>query len=227
MLATGSLKWRGASPCVGIIPYDAIAAEFGHHNIKTQVQEIFAPAPLFRRLLGSAYNALPPVIRQAHEVHGVLVLEGKADAANPDNVLGVLIAWLFRLPRSGSNMPVRVEMRSEDDGSETWTRIYPGVTMRSNLRNADSRTHQVTEVLGPLSIRLHWKPSEHGLQLETLGARLFGCPLPDFLRPRAHASETVGAGGQFHFDVPIALPLIGTIVHYKGSLKPVEMSGRR
>jgi hypothetical protein len=121
-------------------------------------------------------------------------------------------------------MPVRVEMRGEDDGSETWTRIYPGVTMRSNLRNADSATHQVDEVLGPLSMRLHWKPSEHGLQLQTISARLFGCPLPDFLRPRSHASETVGANGQFYFNVPIALPLIGTIVHYKGSLKPTEIS---
>jgi saccharopine dehydrogenase-like NADP-dependent oxidoreductase len=223
MLAAGTLQWRGAGPCTGFIPYDAIAAEFGHHNIKTQTQEVSALTPLFRRLLGDAYDALPPVIRQAHQVHGVLVLEGKANAARPDNILSALIAWLFRLPRSGSDMPVRVEMRSEDDGSETWTRIYPGVAMRSNLRNADSATQQLDEVLGPLSIRLHWKSSEHGLQLETLGARLFGCPLPDFLRPRSHASETVDADGRFHFDVPIALPLIGTIVHYKGSLKPVEL----
>jgi saccharopine dehydrogenase-like NADP-dependent oxidoreductase len=227
MLAAGTLQWRGAGPCAGLIPYDAIAAEFGHHNIRTQTGEISAPAPFFRRLLGDAYNALPPVIRQAHQVHGVLVLEGKADAASPDHVLGTWIAWLFRLPRSGSDMPVRVEMRSEDDGSETWTRIYPGVTMRSNLRNADSATHQVDEVLGPLTIRLQWTPSEHGLELETLSARVFGCPLPDFLRPRSHASETVGADRQFHFDVPIALPLIGTVVHYKGSLNPIKMSGRR
>jgi hypothetical protein len=224
MLAAGTLEWRGAGPCAGFIPYDAIAAEFGHHNIKTQTQEISVPAPLFRRLLGNAYDALPPVIRQAHEVRGVLVLEGKADAASPDHVLGTWIAWLFRLPRSGADMPVRVEMRSEDDGSETWTRIYPGVTMRSNLRNPDSKTHQITEVLGPLSIRLQWKPSGRGLELETLSARMFGCPLPDFLRPRSHASETVGANGQFYFNVAIALPLIGTIVHYKGSLEPSEMS---
>jgi saccharopine dehydrogenase-like NADP-dependent oxidoreductase len=224
MLAAGALEWRGAGPCAGLIPYDAIAAEFGHHNIKTQTQEISAPTPLFRRLLGDAYDALPPAIRQAHEVHGVLVLGGKADAASPDRVLGALIAWLFRLPRSASDMPVRVEMRSEDDGSETWTRIYPGVTMRSNLRDADSRTRQLTEILGPLSIRLQWKPSERALQLRTISARMFGCPLPDFLRPRSHASETIDADGQFHFDVPIALPLIGTIVHYKGSLKPIEIS---
>jgi saccharopine dehydrogenase-like NADP-dependent oxidoreductase len=223
MLATGSLEWRGAGPCAGVIPYHAIAAEFGHHKIRTRTQEIFAPAPLFRRLLGNAFDALPPVVRQAHEVQGVLVLEGKADAASPDHVLGSWVAWLFRLPRSGSNMHVRVEMRSEDDGSETWTRFYPGVTMRSNLRNADSKTHQVDEVLGPLSIRLQWNPSERGLQLRTISARMFGCPLPHFLCPRSHASETVGAKGQFYFNVPIALPLIGTIVHYKGSLKPAEI----
>jgi saccharopine dehydrogenase-like NADP-dependent oxidoreductase len=221
MLAGGTLQWRGAAPCTGVIPYDTIAAEFDHHNITTQTQEISAPPPLFRRLLGDAYDTLPPVIRQAHDVRGVLVLQGKADAASPDHVLGRLIAWSFRLPRSGSNMPVRVEMRSEDDGSETWTRTYPGVTTRSNLRNADSTTHQVDEFLGPLSIRLQWKPSERGLLLETLSARLLGCPLPDLLRPRSHASETVGEDGQFHFDVPIALPLIGTVVHYKGSLKPI------
>ena len=34
MLAAGTLEWRGAGPCAGLIPYDAIAAEFGHHNIK-------------------------------------------------------------------------------------------------------------------------------------------------------------------------------------------------
>jgi hypothetical protein len=225
MLADGTLEWRGAAPCAGIIPYNAIAAEFSHHNITTQIQESSAPPPLFRRLLGDdAYDALPRAIRQAHDVHGVLVLEGKADTTSPDRFLSTFIARLFRLPRSGSNMPVRVEMRSEDDGSETWTRIYPGVTMRSNLRNADSITHQLDEVLGPLSIRLQWKPDARGLQLRTISARMFGCPLPDFLRPRSHASETVGEDGQFHFDVPIALPLIGTIVHYKGSLKPIEMS---
>jgi hypothetical protein len=56
--------------------------------------------------------------------------------------------------------------------------------------------------------------SEHGLQLRTISARLFGCSLPDFLCPRSRASETVGADGQFHSMCRIALPLIGTLVHY-------------
>jgi saccharopine dehydrogenase-like NADP-dependent oxidoreductase len=227
LLADGSPEWHGAAPCAGFIPYDAIAAEFRHHSIATNVHETSAHAPLFRRLLGVVYDALPPAIRRAHEVRGVLVLEGTADASGSGRLLAKWIARLFRLPRPGSDLPVRVEMRSEDDGSETWTRSYPGVTMRSNLRNADPRTHQLDEVFGPVSIRLQWTATGHGLQLETVGAHLLGCPLPDFLRPRSRASETVGADGQFYFDVPIALPLIGTIVHYKGNLRPIDMSGRR
>jgi hypothetical protein len=46
MLANGTFGWRGATPCTGFIPYQAIAAEFGHHKITTQIAEISVPAPL-------------------------------------------------------------------------------------------------------------------------------------------------------------------------------------
>jgi hypothetical protein len=166
---------------------------------------------------------LPPAIRQAHEVHGVLVLEGKADATGPGHALGSLIAWLFRLPGSSSNMPVRVEMRGEDDGSETWTRIYPGATMRSNLRNADSSTHQHDEVFGPvdssaveadrtrLAIANDWR-SRFRLSAGGLSA------------PALERQRDDRGGRAIPFDVPITLSLIGTIVHYKGSLTLIEMS---
>lgn len=225
MLATGDLAWRGASPCVGILHYSAIAEEFAAYTIKTEFGETGMPPPVFRRLLGSAFDDLPPAIRQAHDVQGFLALEGEADATGPDNWTGSAIAFLFRLPRPGKSLPVRVEMRSEADGSETWTRIYPGVTMRSNLRNPDSATRQVDEVFGPVAVRLAWQSTTDGLELEILRARLFGIPLPRFLRPRSNARESIDAGGSFHFDVPIALPLIGTIVHYRGWLKVVGGNG--
>jgi len=34
--------------------------------------------------------------------------------------------------------------------------------------------------------------------------------------------KSVKKDGRFHFDVPIALPLIGDVVHYRGWLAPVE-----
>lgn len=226
MLATGDLAWRGASPCVGLLPYASIAAEFAAYAIATERGETAAPPSVFRRLLGKAFDHLPPAIRQAHDVQGFLALEGEADATGPDNWIGSAIAFLFRLPPAGKNLPVRVEMRSEDDGSETWTRIYPGVTMRSNLRDPDPATRQVDEVIGPVAVRLAWQVTADALELTTLHARLFGIPLPRALKPRSHARESVDANGTFRFDVPIALPLIGTIVHYRGWLK-VAGDGRR
>ena len=50
------------------------------------------------------------------------------------------------------------------------------------------------------------------------GWSAFGIPLPLGLAPRSKAKEW-DKGGVFHFDVPIALPLVGTIVHYRGSLR--------
>jgi hypothetical protein len=43
--------------------------------------------------------------------------------------------------------------------------------------------------------------------------------MPRFLMPRGTARE-YEAGGRFHFDVPIALPLIGPVIHYRGWLIP-------
>jgi hypothetical protein len=218
MLARGEITWRGAAPCVGVIPYDEISRLFVHHSIRAETHKQPIPPPLFRRLLGAAYNGLPIGIRKAHDVQGVLHLEGFADAIGPKNWLGKIVAWTFGLPTAGTRLPVRVEMRSEDDGSETWTRTYPGVTMRSNLRNPDPARQQVDEVFGPLSVRLQWQTNERGLSLRTLGARFLGLSLPGFMVPCSDATETTDSDGRFCFDVPITLPLTGRIVHYQGML---------
>jgi NAD(P)-dependent dehydrogenase (short-subunit alcohol dehydrogenase family) len=221
MLADNSLSWRGAAACAGIIPYDVIAAQFTHHGITAKQCGTATPPPLMKRLLGADYDILPAVIRNGHDVSGVLVLEGRADATSPDGIITAIFSRVFRFPRGGANMPLRVEMRGENDGSETWTRIYPDVTMRSNLRNADPSTQCLDEVFGPIAIRLKWRATDVSLTLSPIGARLFGIPLPSFLCPRSIARETVDNNGRFQFDVDIAMPLIGPIVRYRGYLVPL------
>ena len=49
---------------------------------------------------------------------------------------------------------------------------------------------------------------------------VFGIPLPKFLLPNGESFETQ-RDGAFHFNVEIALPLIGRIVAYKGRLRAV------
>jgi hypothetical protein len=221
-LADGTFSWRGAAPCAGLLPYDLIAREFAAHAITIDRQDKTVLPSQMRRLLGSRFDALPGVLQQAHDVRRVNVLVGHADVAGPRTIAPRLLAWLFRLPRHGIALPLRVEMRREDDGSETWSRIYPDVTMRSTLRNADPSTLQLDECFGPISIRLQWQATDSGLALQAVGARVFGIPLPRVLQPRSQATETVGSDGRFHFDVAIAMPLIGRIVSYRGDLAPVD-----
>lgn len=45
----------------------------------------------------------------------------------------------------------------------------------------------------------------------------FGIPLPLFLGPRVEAFETA-EGEDFLFDVAVAMPIAGPVVHYRGKL---------
>jgi hypothetical protein len=65
--------------------------------------------------------------------------------------------------------------------------------------------------------------AENGaLSMTVIGWRIGPLPLPSFLAPRSTATESADAEGRFHFDVPIALPIIGRLTHYAGWLEVVE-----
>ena len=51
------------------------------------------------------------------------------------------------------------------------------------------------------------------------GWSVLGLPLPLALAPRSPAREWE-EDGKFHFDVPIDVPLLGRVIHYRGWLVP-------
>ncbi|MBR0644305.1 SDR family oxidoreductase [Plastoroseomonas hellenica] len=221
LLARGELGFRGAAACAGLLPYAAIAEGFAHLAITTAREEQALPSPLFQRLLGARAGLLPTPVRAAHAVPGFLALEGIGEAEGAATLPGRLLAWLFRLPRAGHALPLRVEMRMTENGGEAWHRIWPGVTMRSVLGAADPADSTLDEVFGPFRARLRCDVDAHGLTLTVAGGRFLGLPIPRALLPRSVATEAVDAEGRFTFDVPIALPLIGRLAHYRGWLKPL------
>jgi hypothetical protein len=107
-------------------------------------------------------------------------------------------------------------MRLEADGTETWQRDF-GVR-RFYSRLAPLRRGAVSEHFGPFGFDLALEAASDGLRLRVVGWRLGRLALPLFLAPRSDAVESVDAQGRFCFDVPIALPLIGRLVRYQGSL---------
>jgi hypothetical protein len=215
-LADGSLTTVGAMPCAGIIPLAAIAREFARFRIVTR--SMLRLRPLFARGLGEGFARLPDAVRTAHLVDEQLVLAGRASVTGAASRFGRFIARLFGLPTTAADVPVRVEMRTDRDG-EVWTRDFGGYRFRSRLAPSGWRG-RVTERFGPFTFDLVLTASAAGLDLEVIGGRLGLLRLPGILHPVSRATERVDAQGRFCFDIPVVLPAVGLLVHYRGWLEP-------
>ena len=103
----------------------------------------------------------------------------------------------------------------ERDGIERWTRDFGGHVFSSRL--SQSGAHLV-ERFGPMRFYFDLPADASGLTMVMRKWTVFSVPLPLALAPKSTAREWA-EGEDFRFDVPIDLPLIGRIVHYRGRLR--------
>lgn len=212
-LAAGALP-PGAATAAGLLSLDDFAPLFARFALFTAT-EGQAMLPLYARIMGGDFAALPEAVRRVHDVAGALALSGRASVTRGRNPLARLIGWLFRLPPEMTDAPLSVTIRADGDG-EVWTRSFGAHRFASRMR---AERGQLVERFGPVSFVMALKPEPDGLSMHHLGWRLGPLPMPRWLGPRGVASERA-EGGRFHFEVPIALPLIGPLVHYRGWLEP-------
>ena len=183
-----------------------------HHEITEQVLR----PTLYRRLMGSAFDRLPPAVRRMHEINGEAGAVGEGRVITGENLFARMACRVMRFPPPG-RYPVHVQF-SERKGVETWTRDFGGHCFRSVL---SSKGRWLSERFGPISF-LFDLPSDHvGLAMRLRGWRLLGVPLPLAFAPRIEAAETEDAG-RFRFDVKASLPIIGEVIHYSGWLERVD-----
>ena len=64
--------------------------------------------PLYRRLLGERFGALPPRVAELHDVAGVSVWAGRADVERGGSLPSRMVAALLGLPPAGHDQPLRV-----------------------------------------------------------------------------------------------------------------------
>jgi hypothetical protein len=164
--------------------------------------------------MGARYAALPEAVREMHRIHADGGASGEGEVERGRNILARFIAWAMRFPPAGRH-PLHVAF-TERDGVETWTREFGPHSFTSHLCG---REGQLEERFGPLRFRFDLPSDDEGLAMEMRGWSLLGIPLPMGLAPRGRAREWE-EDGRFRFDVPIALPLVGLIVHYTGWLEP-------
>ncbi len=172
---------------------------------------------LFERVLGARFTVLPEAVRSLHRVDKLILCEGRCRVDRGRGVLARLAAGLFSLPTEGTDRPIQLTKRREED-SERWIRAIGGTRIASTIRASGSR--QIYEKIGVVEFQFDLKADARGLDWQMLGARAFGIPLPRWLRPRIAARESDDQG-QFRFAVSVAMPGIGLVVAYSGSLRAV------
>jgi hypothetical protein len=204
----------GAQPAHRLLTLAEFEPLFATLSLRHQTVMRKLPPPLYARVMGERFGGLPAPVRKLHEVHGDSGAAGEAIVSGGKTMLAKLVARLMRFPKAGRH-PLHVSF-AERDGIERWTRRFDDQAFSSQLSRRDGL---LVERFGPLRFAFDLPSDPQGLEMHMRSWSVLGIPLPRSLAPRGIAREWEEQG-RFHFDVPIALPLIGTIVHYTGWLEP-------
>jgi hypothetical protein len=169
---------------------------------------------LFERAMGERFASLAPALRRFHRLSGRHELHGLVDTEPPASAAGRVLAWCLGTPTRAAQGPIRFVLEAAPD-LETWTRHFPGRTLRSRMHLAPGR---VVERMGPARLTFALDLDAGRLRMRLEGLRFLGIPCPARLRPRLVVEET-GEGDRLHFRIEAAVPGIGRVVGYRGHLR--------
>lgn len=223
LVAMGIAEQRigaGARSAGGLLDLADFAPLFDQLAVTTHMAE-YRLEPLYVRVMGHRFAALPAPVRAMHSIFGDGAATGTATVTRGHNPLATLVARIMRFPKGGAH-DLHVHF-TERDGVERWTRAFSGQEFHSQLSAINRKGKmQLVERFGPLRFRFDLPSDEDGLEMIMRGWSACGVPLPLSLAPRAAAHEWA-EGAYFCFDVSIALPIIGPIVHYRGRLRRLPL----
>ncbi|WGM46501.1 hypothetical protein KOAAANKH_01370 [Brevundimonas sp. NIBR10] len=178
--------------------------------------------PLYRHVLGEAYDRLPATVRALHDAP--VSVEGMATVERGSNPLGGLVADLFGFPKAG-RVPVRVDFERTSDGGEIWRRTFDGRAFESRQCEGRGRWEGlIRESFGPVTVGLALLVRDGRLELVVRRWSVLGVVMPRRWGPLGPAYET-DEDGVFAFTVTMAHPWLGVLVSYRGRL--VAATGTR
>lgn len=168
---------------------------------------------LYSQLLGTAFDRLPPILRDMHDGRLQKHYAGMCQVARGHGWLVRAIARFARLPPPHEQTPITIAIERRDAG-ETWTRHFDGHEMRSVLY---SRHSMLEERLGAVALSFELIPETNRIVWNLRRARFLYLPLPISWLVPCVASETA-SDGRYCFEVAVGIRGVGLIVHYKGWL---------
>jgi len=213
---------RAATQELEVSDYDAI---FKSRTIYTGQRETIADAasmPLYKRILGEAWDALPAPVAELHNLttRG-LKAEGVARVETGKHPFARLLGTFYGFPRTGEQVPVKVSFQQRD-GGELWERDFAGrkfSTFQSEGKGYADKL--VIEKFGPVTFWMALVLKHGKLHSVTRRWSVFGIPLPLTLAPRTTVYEYAD-GDDFCFHVEVKHWLMGLLVRYEGKLRVVN-----
>jgi hypothetical protein len=169
---------------------------------------------LYPRLLGAKFDELDGAVRRLHLLQGQHRLRGRCTISGAEHWLGRVLAWILRLPLPADDAEFGFDLVADSDG-ETWTRHFPGRTMRSRLRQESESS--LVERIGPAWPTFALDVSGGTLSMRLLGIRVFGLSWPTPCLPTVRPRES-GQGDTYHFEIDARLRRLGRLVAYSGTL---------
>lgn len=210
---------RAATEALELSDYQPL---FAGRAIVSGCREVTAETarhPLYRRILGKAFAALPEPVQAMHDLSGDKRVAGRAEVERGTGLPARLVAALIGFPAAGRDVPVEVTFRVRN-GVETWRRRFAGRGFSSTQQAGRGRSDGLLEErFGPVRVGLALVLEGDRLRLVVRRWSLLGLPMPLALAPGGEAWETA-ADGRFRFHVEIRHPWAGLIVRYRGWLTP-------
>jgi hypothetical protein len=146
---------------------------------------------IYRRLLGSEFDRLPPVLRDLHGGGGRRLAKGTATIHR----MAGLLPRIAGFPPSAANMPVLLEITAAGD-HEVWIRRF-GKTVRRSVQRAGAGS--MVETFGPLRLHFRVAAMDSEIRYTLARASFLGLPLP----LQIQASERA-LGSVWEFEVSVA-----------------------
>lgn len=172
---------------------------------------------LFPTLLGSEWDALDESVRRMHGDAPRLRARGEADVGGAASIAARLLRRTIGLPAPGTRC--QLEFSIEREGCrEVWKRNFSGSTMCSVLNPVGNR---LRERLGPMAFLFDLHRDGNAIDWKLRGTRLLGIPLPQWMSGDV-LSRSGSRDGCYAFEVDVRMPLIGTLVSYRGWLEIVD-----
>jgi len=210
---------RPATDALKLADYDKL---FENRTIYTGFREESGTGgPLYKRVLGSAFETLPPQLQALHGETRKNQWIGTSEVVRGKSPLARLVGVMIGFPKAGKDVPVTVTFTPEA-GGERWTRNFGGKIF-SSLQTAGQGREEylLLERFGPITVAMALVTMNDRLYLVPRHWRVLGIPLPKMLMPGGETFESED-NGDFCFNVEIKAPIIGLIAAYRGRLRPVH-----